>query len=85
MSSPKKKNEIPPHPVVGSYLTAKECPRCGARLYHEITGGLTRYICGKCGYFGPVGLDPKDKNSGKKFRQAIKDMKNFMKDKGKID
>jgi uncharacterized Zn finger protein (UPF0148 family) len=81
MSSLNKKNEIPPHPVIGSYLTEKECPKCGARLYHEITGGLTRYICGKCGYFGPVGLNPEDKNSKKKFNQAVKDMKNFMKSK----
>jgi len=66
-------------PVLGSYLTEKECPKCGAKLYHEILGGLTRYICGKCGYFGPVALDPLKKDSKKKFKKAVNDMKKFMK------
>lgn len=81
----KKSKRKKSSPVIGSYLTAKECPKCGAKLYHEISGGLTRYICGKCGYFGPVALNPSDgKNIDKKnFNQAVKDMKSFLKSKEK--
>jgi len=72
-------------PVLGSYLTEKECPKCGAKLYHELLGGLTRYICGKCGYFGVVALNPKEskEKDKKKFKKAVKDMKNFLKEKKK--
>jgi ribosomal protein S27AE len=72
-------------PVLGSYLTTKECPKCGAKLYHELLGGLTRYICGKCGYFGPVALEPlkSKKKDKKKFEKAVRNMRKFMKSRPK--
>jgi uncharacterized Zn finger protein (UPF0148 family) len=72
-------------PLIGTYITVKECPRCGAKLFNYVSYGEPGYFCKKCGYRGGIGLNPEDKNSKKKFRQAVKDMKNFMKDKEKID
>lgn len=68
---------------LGSYLTAKGCPKCGTKLYHDVASGLTLYSCKKCGYIGPVGINPLEKGSKKKFEKAVKDMKQFMKSRKK--
>ena len=42
-----------------------ECPKCNSKLRQYIWWGLAApqmYICPKCGYRGPIGLQPeKDK------------------------
>jgi ribosomal protein S27AE len=80
MKSLKKKKSIPQRPGIGYSLTEKECSKCGSKLYSYLAdGGIGElYLCGKCGYSGPIGLNPKSK---KKFQEAVKDMKNFMKSK----
>ena len=78
----KTPEKTPQKPGVGYSLTKKECPRCGAKLYSYIADSAMgqNYLCGKCGYLGPVGLNPASKE---RFDTAVKDMKKFMKESNK--
>jgi uncharacterized Zn finger protein (UPF0148 family) len=68
-------------PLLGTYVTAKECPKCDAKLFNYVSYGEPGYFCKKCGYRGGIGLEPLVKNSKKKFEKAVKDMKTFLKSK----
>jgi transposase-like protein len=69
--------QLEPATILGYHKTAKKCPKCDS--YLNIHAGMVQlYFCPKCGYSGPIGLNPKSK---KKFQEAVKDMKNFMKSK----
>jgi predicted RNA-binding Zn-ribbon protein involved in translation (DUF1610 family) len=75
----KMSEEMRSSPAMGAYITVQECPKCGAKLYHEMSVALTIYSCKKCGYMGPVALNPLEKDSKKRFNDAVRDMKTFMK------
>lgn len=69
----------------GGYLTVKECPRCGSKLYDQMIswGGVAPniiYICGKCGYRGIIALNPSEgrEKDKERFEQAVEDMKKIM-------
>ena len=57
-----------------SALTNKHCPRCNKFLYQTFfaEGGFPQmYVCKKCGYAGPIGLELK-KIKKKKIRRKRK-------------
>ena len=52
-----------------SALTNKHCPRCNSALYQTFfaEGGFPQmYVCKKCNYAGPVGLELKRRKQRKK-------------------
>jgi len=54
---------------LGTIPTQLECPKCGSKLKLLAGGGAPQiYFCGKCGYRGPVGLEPGFAKLGKKNR-----------------
>jgi DNA-directed RNA polymerase subunit RPC12/RpoP len=52
-----KRNEFMP---LGTIPSQMECIRCGAKLNLLGVGAAAHqmYICTKCGYNGPIGLEP---------------------------
>ena len=53
---PGRRNYLP----MGTVPSQLECPKCGSKLKHLGAGvGFAQmYVCEKCGYRGPVGLEP---------------------------
>ncbi len=45
---------------MGTVPTQLECPRCESKLKHMGAGVAFAqiYVCEKCGYRGPLGLEP---------------------------
>jgi len=51
-----RKRDLTPLTSMPSRL---ECPKCGSGLRQLLAGiGGQMYVCMKCGYRGPVGLEP---------------------------
>jgi predicted RNA-binding Zn-ribbon protein involved in translation (DUF1610 family) len=59
----KRKRDLTPLTSMPSRL---ECPRCGSGL-RQLLAGISgqMYICMKCGYSGPIGLEPGKVRLGK--------------------
>ena len=60
-----------------SALTNKHCPKCNTYLYQPLfaIGGLPQmYVCKKCGYTGPIGLELV-KLKKKKTKKSVKKRK----------
>jgi predicted RNA-binding Zn-ribbon protein involved in translation (DUF1610 family) len=63
---PWKRNYLP----IGTIPSQLECPKCSSKL--KLLGVVAAipqmYLCEKCGYRGPVGLEPGKIRLGKKAR-----------------
>jgi len=57
---PKKAKRKKSYAPIGLLPSQMECPRCGAKLKLWGVGAAVpqMYLCQKCGYRGPVGLEP---------------------------
>ncbi|MFH0832550.1 MAG: hypothetical protein V1900_02420 [Candidatus Aenigmatarchaeota archaeon] len=56
---PKKKTISAPN-IPFCVPTRYECPKCGSKLYQSFLFDQC-YQCNKCGYRGPIGLEPEKK------------------------
>jgi predicted RNA-binding Zn-ribbon protein involved in translation (DUF1610 family) len=62
--------QLGPATVLGNIKTVKECPKCGSKL-NTSSSMVQLYYCGKCGYHGPIALNPLDKQAAKVGKKRI--------------
>ena len=57
--------QLGPLTLLGYNKTIRECPKCGSKL-NQRADMSQLYACPKCGYRGPIGLNPEKKKAGRK-------------------